>query len=117
MNLPSKAELTAEQAIAMLDLLQGFTVLGEWQELPGGLIWMRPCKLVSIVPNSYAIAMRAGNGWMWHLCVKGNQQSSGCDEEDDGPFATPELAMAAVDAHLATLPNVLVAHAPIGEKL
>jgi hypothetical protein len=32
MNLPAKEELTAEEAVEMLDLLKGFTVLGPWVE-------------------------------------------------------------------------------------
>jgi len=97
--------LTPERAIEMLEQLRPYTVIGPWVYEEVGddetdtvfLRWDRYCftsKIAAAVITSYGDCWRIE--WLFREELL---------YEDSYP--TAELAKAAVDTHLATLPNVL----------
>jgi len=94
--------LTPEQAIEMLEQLRPYVVLGAWRQYKQTTMWRR-----FILPsNDYAAFVSEVETGIFRADL--SWEIFGEAAFISGTtFDTPELAMQAVDAHLATLPNVL----------
>ena len=106
LKLPTREDLTADEAVAMLELLKGFTVLGPWkyEEFSDGetddihMRWDRYCLTTK---TSGAVITSLGD--VWYLdSILGNDYWS-----IQYQFPTAELAMSAADAELAKREDVL----------
>jgi len=95
-------QLTAEQAVAMLKQLEGVTVLGEWKSYHACGNCGKGFVRNSVNGTCFvSVEQRRDGKWMLAGWPFDDPEWAG------DKFPTPELAMSAVDAILATAPNVL----------
>jgi len=98
--------LTPERAIEMLEQLRPYVVLYDWEEVTDEYGKIEEYVRRRVYDNTahFSVYMSyVRNEEVWNVGFINLRCASICS----GEYPTAELAMQAVDAHLATLPNVL----------